>query len=105
MCNLLNSNIDREDRGNIAKALGYFVAPTDVIFEEVYGPMGYIDDLYLCCYVLEDIKNKYGMELLEKHWDSDRDLDKTLNDCYTKSTDFINDDSLREYILKYVGLV
>jgi uncharacterized membrane protein YkvA (DUF1232 family) len=105
MCNLLNSNIEVDDRGNIAKALGYFVAPTDVIFEEVYGPMGFIDDLYLCCYVLAEIKNKYGMELLEKHWDSGHDLEKMLNDCYTKSSDFIKDESLKQYILKYVGLI
>ena len=105
MCDLLNTNIDKEDKGNVAKALGYFVAPRDVIYEEVFGPIGYIDDIFMCCYVLAEIKSKYGMELLEKKWTSERNLEETLNTCYNKSSEFLEGHRLKEYILKYVGLL
>ena len=104
MCELLYTNIEKEDKGNVAKALGYFVAPKDVIYEEVYGPEGFIDDIYMCCYVLTDIKSKYGLELLQKQWDSNKDLESILDKCYKKSSDYLKDESLKEYILKYVGL-
>ena len=35
---------------------GYFVPPNDVISEEIYGPLGYIDDIFLCTVVLKKFK-------------------------------------------------
>lgn len=104
LTNLLNKDIDREDRRKINCALGYFVAPSDVIPEEIYGPLGYIDDIFLCCYVVKDLKEEHGIELLESCWKSDEDLEEVLNYSYEKSKEEIEKRGVKNKILEYSGL-
>ncbi len=104
LCDLLNEDIEKEDRNKISCALGYFVAPEDVIPEEIYGPAGYIDDIFLCCFVLNDLKDKYGIKLLKSLWNHDEDLKFVLNYSYKESSKIIKEKNLEDEILKYVGL-
>lgn len=104
LCDLLNSKIKRKDRMRITCALGYFVTPRDVIPEEIYGPAGYIDDVFLCCYVLNDLKNKYGIDFLKSLWEYDEDLDEVLDYSFKHSSKAIEGKKLKGKILKYVGL-
>ena len=104
LCDLLNEDIEKEDRNKISCALGYFVAPEDVIPEEIYGPAGYIDDIFLCCFVLNDLKDKYGIKLLKSLWNHDEDLEFVLNYSYKESSKIIKEKNLEDEILKYVGL-
>jgi uncharacterized membrane protein YkvA (DUF1232 family) len=104
LCELLNADLDKADRLRVAAALGYFVAPRDVIHEEVYGPAGYIDDIYLCCYILNKIKRKYGLEMIVKYWHSNEDFEKVFDECFELSSRFIEDENLKNDILKFVGL-
>ena len=39
-------------RLEISAAIAYYVAPDDIIPEEIYGPYGYIDDIFISVYVL-----------------------------------------------------
>ena len=47
LCDLLNSDVDSSLRLPICGAIAYYVTPDDVIPENIYGPYGYIDDIYL----------------------------------------------------------
>jgi uncharacterized membrane protein YkvA (DUF1232 family) len=105
LCDLLNEDIDKKYRLMISSALGYFVAPKDIIHEEVYGPKGFVDDLFLCCYVLDKVKKKYGPEFLSKHWEHSKDFEKVFNLAYKSSTKVVEDEKLKQKIFKYVGLV
>ncbi len=104
LSNILNEDIDSEDRKKVNCALGYFVAPRDVIPEEIYGPLGYIDDIFLCCHVLKDLKEKYGSELLKSCWEADEDIEKVLEYSYEKSKEEIEERGIKDEILKYSGL-
>jgi uncharacterized membrane protein YkvA (DUF1232 family) len=104
LCELLNSDVDKPDRLRISAALGYFVAPKDVIHEEIYGPAGYIDDIFLCCYTLNKLQKKYGMDMIKKYWYYKEDYEKVFDECYTISSRFIDDENLKDSILKFVGL-
>lgn len=104
LCDLLNSDIKKEDRIKISCVLGYFVAPRDVIPEEIYGPAGYIDDIFLCCFVLNDLKKKHGVAFLKSFWDYEEDLEQVLDYSYKKSSKIIQEKNLKDKILKYVGL-
>jgi uncharacterized membrane protein YkvA (DUF1232 family) len=64
LCNLLDEDFDKQDRRIINSALAYFVVPNDVILEEIYGPMGYVDDVFVCVKVLKKLQEKYGLEKL-----------------------------------------
>lgn len=104
LSNLLNEDIDMEDRKKVNCALGYFVAPKDVIPEEIYGPLGYVDDMFLCCRILKELKEKYGAELLKSCWEFDEDLEEVLNYSYKKSKEEIEERELKDEILEYSGL-
>lgn len=104
LSNLLNKDIDQKDRRKVNCALGYFVAPRDVIPEEIYGPLGYVDDMFLCCHVLKELKQKYGTKLLKSCWESDEDLEEVIDYSYKKSKEEIEKRKIKNEILKYAGL-
>lgn len=104
LSNLLNEDIDQQDRRYINCALAYFVVPSDVIPEEIYGPFGYIDDIFLCCYVLNMLQEKYGFSYLESCWECDEPLETVLDYSLKESSDIIEEKGLRDDILAFVGL-
>jgi uncharacterized membrane protein YkvA (DUF1232 family) len=93
----LNSKL----RMKICAALGYFVVPFDIIPEQIYGPHGYIDDIFLCSYVLKEIQNEKGVVFLDELWNGDEDIEAVLDVCYNQSKEILGD-KVSE-ILNYVG--
>lgn len=56
LCDILDKKVlSRESRLEINAAIAYYVIPNDVIPEEIYGPYGYIDDIFVATYVLKRI--------------------------------------------------
>jgi len=104
LCGLLNEDIKKEDRQKINSALAYFVVPNDIIPEEIYGPMGYVDDIYVCTVVLKEIQEKYGIDLLKSLWECDEDFEEVLEVSYQRSLDILEEKGVVEDILKYSGL-
>ena len=104
LCDLLDDeSVDREARILINIALGYLLVPNDVVPEEIYGPYGYMDDMYVTCFVLGSLKNKYP-DLIYKLWNGDEQFDKILDLCTYKSEKFLEDKNLKEKLLRYCGL-
>ena len=103
LCDLLDEDIDRESRLEINAAISYYVVPMDVIPEQIYGPYGYIDDIFISVYVLKKIAEKYSYDLLQEVWENDSDIKSVIDECYEKSFDVLEDEQI-EAILFYVGL-
>jgi len=105
LCSLLDDEIiNFEDRRKINSALAYFVVPNDVIPENIYGPMGYVDDIFACCVVLKHLKKKYGLSLLNKYWDNDENFETVLKTCYDQSIKLLEEQDLVEKVLKNSSL-
>lgn len=104
LCRLLESkNLSKEYRNKISSTIAYFILPKDIFPEDVFGPKGYVDDIYLCLYLLNQIKEEYEIEELLEYWDeSPKKLKTLLKDDYKRlDKDFgyiLND------ILEYIGL-
>ena len=64
LCDLLNCEIDYSLKLPICGAIAYYVAPDDIISEQLYGPYGYIDDIYLSSYVLKMVADKHGYDFI-----------------------------------------
>ena len=103
LCDLLDEDIDKEDRIKINAAISYYVVPMDVIPEEIYGPYGYIDDIFISVYVLKSLAEKYSYDFLQEAWDYDNDIEEVVEECYEKSLSSLTDEQI-EAILFYVGL-
>ena len=101
LCDLLNCDIDKSLRMPICGAIAYYVTPDDVIPEQVYGPYGYIDDIYLSSYVLKMVASKHGYEFIENV--SSPGIEDIIDECESKSLEILNDDEIKS-ILDYCGL-
>ena len=101
LCDLLNSDIDDSLRLPICGAIAYYVTPEDVIPENIYGPYGYIDDIYLSSYVLRMVASKHGYEIIQEK--SSPNIEDILDECEAKSLEILNEEEIKS-ILDYIGL-
>lgn len=102
LCNLLNTKIDYNLKLPICGAIAYYVTPEDIIPENVYGPYGYIDDIYLSAYVLKMVGDAHGYELIQSV-SPVGDIEKIINECESKSLEILKDDEIKS-IIEYIGL-
>jgi uncharacterized membrane protein YkvA (DUF1232 family) len=104
LCSLLDEDsLDRESRMLIHVALGYLLVPNDVVPEDVYGAYGYMDDMYLSCIVLSNIKKKYS-DLMHKLWINEEPLEKALDLCIFRSEKFLEEKGLKDKLMRFCGL-
>ena len=104
LCDLLSQKeIKKDMRLEISAAIAYFVAPDDIIPEEIYGPYGYIDDIFISVYVLRKIAKEFGYDFLQNLWKHDTDVKQVMDDCYDNSLELLEDKV--HAVLSYVGLM
>ena len=101
LCDLLNSDVDRSLRLPICGAIAYYVTPDDVISEQIYGPYGYIDDIYISSYVLRMVAEKHGYDFIQQY--ANEDIEDIINECESKSLEILSNDEI-ESIIEYTGL-
>lgn len=104
LCDLLSQKeIKKDMRLEISAAIAYFVAPDDIIPEEIYGPYGYIDDIFISVYILRKVADALGYDYLQDLWKHDSNVKEIMDDCYDNSLELLED---KVYpILVYVGLM
>ena len=102
LCDLLSSDVDSALRLPICGAIAYYVTPEDVIPENVYGPYGYIDDIYVSSYVLKMVGERHGYEFIQdvSSLDGIKDI---IFECEEKSLEILKDDEVQA-IIEYIGL-
>ena len=104
LCDLLSQKeIKKDMRLEISAAIAYFVAPDDIIPGEIYGPYGYIDDIFISVYILRKVADEFGYDYLQNLWKHDSNVKEIMDDCYDNSLELLED---KVYpILVYVGLM
>ncbi len=55
-------------------AIAYFISPIDFLPEAVLGPVGYLDDVAVAAYVLNNIINDVNPQVVARHWAGERDI-------------------------------
>lgn len=103
MTNLLEDHrIPKKAKPLINAAIAYFVTPYDVVPEEVYGPIAFMDDIFICLYVIKKLKDIIDEQLLEDNWDGVEQIMDIVDDIYLSVEKYIGED--KEKILDYVGI-
>lgn len=82
-------------------AIAYFILPADVYPEDLHGPYGYIDDLYLCAFVADRVRGTLGESILLENWDGEAPLPELLDDVLAMKDEVIEAGWGR--VLKYIG--
>jgi uncharacterized membrane protein YkvA (DUF1232 family) len=86
----------------VIAAIAYFIAPADIIPEESVGPKGYVDDIFLCAYVAENVMRESGSEsILVRDWDGRVPVVPLVREILNRERELIGDK--KEQILQYIG--
>lgn len=86
----------------VACAIAYFILPADIISEDIYGPYGYADDIWLCAWVADVVRREVGSDdILSENWDGESPLLPLLQDVLAQEVELISDQ--RERVLQYTG--
>lgn len=103
MTNLLDdSRLPHRLKPMVSCAIAYFIIPADVISEEIHGPYGYIDDIFFCAFVADEIrKNSQKSHILVENWEGEGDILDLIKEVLDNEKKLIGDN--RKLIFDYTG--
>ena len=103
MTNLLDdARLPNKLKPLVSCAIAYFIIPADIISEEIYGPYGYIDDIFFCAFVAKEILNRAKDEtLLMENWEGEGDIRELIDHMLSSEEELIGDK--KKLILNYTG--
>ena len=70
----LDPDVPASKKVKLAGIIAYFISPLDFLPEMLLGPIGYLDDIALTAYVLNDILNEVDPKIIQRNWAGDRDI-------------------------------
>ena len=83
-------------------AIAYFILPADIIPEDIHGPYGYVDDIFLCAFVARQVAREIGAEdILLGNWDGEAPIVGLIEDILAAEEELVGEERAR--ILRYVG--
>ena len=95
-------DLPRQKSPLVIAAIAYFILPEDIIPEERYGPAGYVDDIYLCAFVANEVMKQSGsLDILNRNWDGDVPADQLIMEILTRERELIGEQ--KERIMQYIG--
>jgi uncharacterized membrane protein YkvA (DUF1232 family) len=86
----------------VLAAVAYFILPVDIIPEEMEGPYGYVDDIWLCAFVADRVTKKTGTdEILVSNWDEEGAIIPLIEEILNGEKNLIGDKG--DLIFGYIG--
>jgi len=75
ICKLsVDKNVPASKKIKLVGAIAYFISPIDLMPEGLIGPIGYLDDVALAAFVLNDLLNETDPQIIRKHWAGEQDI-------------------------------
>jgi len=87
----MDPRVDKLKKVKLAFAITYFFSPIDLLPELLFGPVGYLDDIALTAYVLNDFVNNNESELLYEHWAGQSDILASIQNVLTLADKFLGE--------------
>lgn len=69
----LDPDVPASKKVKIAGIIAYFISPLDFLPEMLLGPVGYLDDIALTAYILNDILNEVDPQIVRRNWVGEQD--------------------------------
>jgi len=86
LCKLsIDKDVPIKEKAKLAGAIAYFVSPIDLVPEAIVGPIGYVDDISLAAYVLNQIVNNTDPEIIKRHWAGEGDVLELIKDILERA--------------------
>ncbi len=75
LCKLTaDSEIPSNKKLKLVAGIAYFISPIDLLPEAFLGPIGYLDDIAVTAYILNDIINEVDPQIVRNHWAGEQDI-------------------------------
>jgi uncharacterized membrane protein YkvA (DUF1232 family) len=87
----LDNRVETRKKAKLAFAITYFFSPIDLLPEMILGPIGYLDDIALAAYVLNDFVNNNDSDLLYEHWAGQSDVLASIQNVLTMANQFLGE--------------
>ncbi len=88
----LDNRIPAIDKAKFAGVIAYVISPIDFVPEAIFGPLGYLDDLVLACYVLNLYVNQQeqaNQSVVSELWPGDQDVLATIQSVLQQADKWI----------------
>ncbi|MEJ2052676.1 MAG: YkvA family protein [Calditrichaceae bacterium] len=79
----LDKRVPNDKKLKLGIGIAYFILPFDILPEALLGPIGYMDDLAVAAYILNDFINHGDMDILYEHWAGDGDILASIQNILT----------------------
>jgi len=75
LCKLsADSEIPSNKKLKLVAGIAYFISPIDILPEMFLGPIGYLDDIAVAAFILNDLINEVDPQIIRKHWAGEQDV-------------------------------
>ncbi len=71
---LADPDVPTEKKIKLLAAVVYFISPIDFVPEAVLGPVGYLDDIAIAAYTLNDLINSIDPQIIRRNWAGEEDI-------------------------------
>ncbi len=95
----LDKRVSAIDKAKFAGVIAYFFSPIDFMPEALLGPLGYLDDLILTCYVLNLYINQQeeaNNPVVKDLWPGDQDVLNTIQSVLHNADKWIGSGVLKK---------
>jgi len=75
LCKLsVDNDIPSNKKFKLLAGIAYFISPIDLLPEAFLGPVGYLDDIAVTAYIINDLVNDVDPQIVRKHWAGEEDI-------------------------------
>jgi len=85
----MDREISPKMKARLALVILYFISPIDLMPEAVLGPIGYLDDIALAAYFLNQLVNEGGAAIVRRHWAGDGDVLELIKKIVAKADEMV----------------
>lgn len=79
----LDKRVPNSKKLKLGIGITYFILPIDLLPEAILGPLGYMDDLAVAAYILNDFINHGDIDIIYEHWAGDSDVLASVQNILT----------------------
>jgi uncharacterized membrane protein YkvA (DUF1232 family) len=102
LCKLmLEDDIPSAKKVKLAGVIVYFILPIDLLPEALFGPVGYLDDIALTAYVLNDIINDVNPEIVTRNWAGEREILNLIKTILVNSDKMVGSGLWRKILKRF----
>ena len=70
----VDKDVPANKKVKLVAGIAYFISPIDLLPEAFLGPIGYLDDIAVTAYILNDIINEIDPQIVRNHWAGEQDI-------------------------------